>query len=228
MVFEHRTIAAPAVVGLAVLAVAAPSAGAAEIKTLPCVPFNRGEATMPIAGTGFTPGGRVALSTSTAASPALVPLTASSADAGGAFGALTLPPSLANSDTHLQAFNLIAADTSNPAAPILAASPFQVVRFGTTRSSEPRRPSQKVTYTARGFVPGKPIYIHFRFAGVTRRTVKLGVASAPCGIASERMRALPTRPRGGTWTAYTDQARRYSRNTRPQWRDRFVIFRRFE
>lgn len=227
MVLERRSIAAPAVVGLALLAVAAPSAGAAEIKTRPCVPYNPGEQTMPIAGTGFTPGGLVSLSTSTAASPTPIPLTGATADAAGAFGTLTLPPPLANSDTHLQSFNLIAADTSNPAAPILAASPFQVVRFGTTRSSLPRRPSQKVTYTARGFVPGKPIYIHFRFAGVTRRTVKLGVASAPCGIASERMRALPTRARAGTWTAYTDQARRFSRKSLPQWRESFVIVRRF-
>lgn len=210
---------------MAVLALAAPPAGAAEIKTLPCVPYSAGELTMPIAGSGFTPGRTVTISTSTPSSPAPVTLTSAPADAAGAFAKLTTPPPFKDSRTNLQSFTLIGSDTTNPAAPILAAFPFQVVRFGTTTSPAPRRPTQRVTYTARGFAIGRAVYIHFRFAGKTRRSVRLGVAQAPCGIVSRRMRALPTRSRPGRWTAYTTQAGRFSPSSRPMWQNSFTIFR---
>ena len=101
------------------------------------------------------------------------------------------------------------------------------MRFGLTTKPAPRRPTSKVTYTARGFTTGKRVYIHFRFGGVTRRTVSLGIAKGPCGIASQRMRALPTKARYGQWTSYTDQSKRFSPKTRPAWKDSFTIFRRF-
>ena len=216
----------PGPLAVAALALAAPPAGAAEIKTFPCVPYTAGELTMPIGGTGFVPGRSVTVSTSTPSSPAPVTLTSSIADPTGAFAKVTTPPPFRDSRTHLQSFTLIGSDTTNPAAPILAAFPFQVVRFGTTTDPAPRRPSQRVTYTARGFAPGRAVYIHFRFAGKTRRSVRLGVAKAPCGIVSRRMRALPTRSRPGTWSAYTSQARRFSPSTRPMWKSTFTIFRR--
>ena len=83
------------------------------------------------------------------------------------------------------------------------------MRFGLTTKPSPKRPTSKVTYTARGFTTGKRVYIHFRFGGVTRRTVSLGVAKGPCGIASKRMRALPTKARYGQWTSYTNQSKTF-------------------
>ena len=213
-----------AVLPLAALALAAPSAQAAEIRTQPCVPYATGQQSMLIAGTGFTPGSFVRISTTTAASPSPALLTSARADASGRVFAQVLPPLPASSTTHQQSFTLIASDTSNPA--IQAAFPFEVVRFGLTPEPEPRRPSQRVTYTARGFAPGRRIYLHFRFAGRTRRTVRLGVASAPCGIASRRMRALPTRARYGRWTVYANQSRTSPR-ARPYSKNSFTIFRRF-
>lgn len=214
-----------AVLPVAVLAYAAPSAQGAQVMTLPCVAYVAGERTMPVAGTGFTAGRSVTLYTSTPANPTPRILTSEPLDGIGGFRALTLPPPFTRFDDHLESFTLIAEDRSNPALPILATAPFQVVRFGMTRSPNPRRPSQRVKYTARGFAPGRRVYAHFRFAGKTRRTVSLGVAKAPCGITSRRMRALPTRPRRGVWRAYIDQSRRYSRTTRPQWVDSFRITR---
>lgn len=125
---------------------------------------------------------------------------------------------------NLQSFNLIATDTTNPAAPVQAAPiPFQVVRFGMTMSPAPTRPAQVVTFTARGFRPGKPVYVHFRFRGRTQRTVRLGVASGPCGIVSKRMRAMPTTPFVGQWAMYTNQSRQSS--GRPAWKTSFPIYR---
>ncbi len=216
-----------AVLPVAALALAAPSAHAADIRTLPCVPYAAGQASMPILGTGFTPGATVRIGTTTAGSTSPSLLTSAQADAAGAFARQVVPPLLANATTHQQAFTLIGLDTTNPAAPVQATFPFQVVRFGLTADPAPRRPSQRVTYTARGFMPGRPVCMHFRFAGRTRRTVRLGIASSPCGIASRRMRALPTRARYGTWTTYTNQSRTFSRSTRPAWKNTFTIFRRF-
>ncbi|MGI8730613.1 MAG: hypothetical protein ACR2LK_11600 [Solirubrobacteraceae bacterium] len=109
----------------------------------------------------------------------------------------------------------------------MATSKFKVVRSGMTASPSPRRPGQRVTYTARGWEIGKRVYVHFRHRGVTRRTVSLGRAKGPCGVASRRMRAVPTKVRYGSWQAYTDQRKRFSRKTEPQWRIAFTIFRRF-
>jgi hypothetical protein len=204
---------------------AAPSAQAAEIKTLPCVPYVAGQQTMPVVALGFTPGGFATVYTNTTANPTPRILTSSRLDAAGGFQAATLPPPFAKTSDNLETFNLIAEDKANPAAPILATVPFQVVRFGMTRHPNPKRPRQKVTYTARGFVPGKPVYAHFRYKGTTRRTVSLGNAKGPCGITSKRMRALPTKVRYGAWRAYIDQTKKFSAATRPQWIDPFTITR---
>jgi hypothetical protein len=214
-----------AVLPVAAVAMAAPSAQAAEIKTLPCVPYVAGQQTMPVVALGFTPGGFVTVYTNTTANPTPRILTSSRLDAAGGFQAATLPPPFAKTSDNLETFNLIAEDKANPAAPILATVPFQVVRFGMTRHPNPKRPRQKVTYTARGFVPGKPVYAHFRYKGTTRRTVSLGNAKGPCGITSKRMRALPTKVRYGAWRAYIDQTKKFSAATRPQWIDPFTITR---
>ena len=214
-----------AVLPVAAVAMAAPSAQAAEIKTLPCVPYVAGQQTMPVVALGFTPGGFVMVYPNTTANPTPRILTSSRLDAAGGFQAATLPPPFAKTSDNLETFNLIAEDKANPAAPILATVPFQVVRFGMTRHPNPKRPRQKVTYTARGFVPGKPVYAHFRYKGTTRRTVSLGNAKGPCGITSKRMRALPTKVRYGAWRAYIDQTKKFSAATRPQWIDPFTITR---
>ena len=103
------------------------------------------------------------------------------------------------------------------------ATQFEVVRFGLSQAPAAQYPGQPVTYTARGFRPGKPVYMHFRFAGRTRRTVKLGIAAAPCGIVSRTMSALPTKILYGPWQAHVDQTKRFSARTRPQWIDTFTI-----
>lgn len=222
---------------VATLAVAVPTAQAAVVKTLPCVPYVAGQQTMPLAAAGFTPGGLLTLYTSNPNSPAPRILTTARLDGLGGFLSVPAsqaapgltqhqpPPSFAPPNRNLQTFTLFAEDKSNPAAPILASTPFQVVRFGMTRNPVPRRPRQTVTYTARGFLPGKRVYAHFRFRGSTRRTVSLGIAKGPCGITSRKMRALPTKVRYGTWRAYIDQSRKFNKTTRPQWIDPFAITR---
>jgi hypothetical protein len=214
-----------AVLPVAAAAIAASSAQAADVKTFPCVPYVAGQQTMPIQASGFTPGNFLRVYTTTAANPAPRLLTSNQLDGLGAFQTATLPPPFTKSNGNIESFNLIAADETNAAAPVVAMFPFQVVRFGLTRTPTPKRPTSRVTYTARGFTAGKPVYAHFRYRGVTRRTVSLGIAQGACGITSKKMRALPTKVRYGAWRAYIDQSKKFSPATRPQWIDPFTITR---
>lgn len=213
-------------VGALAAAAAATPAQAAAIKTDACVRYVAGQATMTVIGAGFTPNGFVSLSAITKTKPTPAVFSSSSLEPTGAFLKSTLPPPFSSPKRNLETFGLVAADNTNPAVPILASTTFQVVRFGLTTTPAPRRPTSRVTYTARGFTTGKPVYVHFRFNGVTRRTVSLGLAKGPCGIASRRMRALPTKALYGQWTTYTNQSRRSARAL-PYWKDAFTIFRRF-
>ncbi len=226
MTVSRRALAVLPLGALAAAAAAAP-AGAASIRTDPCVRYVKDQPTMTILGGEFTPNGFVTLATVTKAKPAPAVFSSSPVLPTGGFLKTALPPSFSSFNRNLETFALVATDNTNPAAPIIATTPFQVVRFGLTTKPAPTRPTTKVTYTARGFIPGKPVYVHFRFAGKTRRSVRLGVASGPCGIASQRLRALPTRARYGTWTTYTNQSRKFSAGTRPAWKESFRIFRRF-
>ena len=226
MIVSRRALAVLPLGALAA-AIAASPAGAAAIKTDACVRYVPGQQTMTTIGAAFTPNGSVTLATVTKANPTPSAFSSSLVQPTGVFLKTSLPPAFSSPSRNLESFTLIAADNTNPAAPILATTPFAVVRFGLTTKPAPRRPTSKVTYTARGFTTGKRVYIHFRFGGVTRRTVSLGIAKGPCGIASRRMRALPTKARYGQWTSYTDQSKRFSPKTRPAWKDSFTIFRRF-
>lgn len=219
-----------AVLPVAALAAAAtPAQAAPTIKTMSCIPYVKGESIrIPIFADGFTPGSLVRVYTNTGTKPPLLLMSAPADAVRGGFGTEAAPPLPWPLDRNVQTFNLFGEDRTNPAAPIVAASQFRTVRFGLTlKPSAPKRPWQKVTYTARGFKVGAPVYIHFRFGGKTRRSVKLGVARAPCGIVSRRMRMLPTRARYGSWTMYTNQKKKFSRSTRPAWENSFTIFRRF-
>jgi hypothetical protein len=214
-----RRILAVASSGAAALALAS-SAEAATISTLPCVRTANGVGTVPIAGTGFTPGTSVSIRSS----PTGV-FTSALADAAGNFSTTTSAPSFNPFARQLQTFTLAAIDGANTA--INATTTYQQVRVGYTTNPATGKPSRKATHTVRGFFPGKNIYLHFRFNGQTKRNVKVGRADSPCGNASKRMALLPTRSRPGKWTVYADQAAAYSKSTRPQLKYSFVITRTF-
>ena len=225
MTVSRRALAVLPLGALAAAAVAS-SAGAAAVRTDPCVRYVAGQPTMTIIGADFTPNGSVTLASLSKTKPTPATFASSTVQPTGVFLRTSLPPAFSSSARNLESFTLVAADNTNPAAPIRATTAFQVVRFGLTAKPAPRRPTTRVTYTARGFTPGKPVYIHFRFGAITRRTVSLGIAKGPCGIAARRMRALPTKARYGLWTSYTNQTKKFSARTRPAWKDSFTIFRR--
>jgi hypothetical protein len=225
MLVSRRFLAASSAAALAAVAGDAGAANAAPtIATkIPCVANLGigGAMTLPVIGSGFSPNGVVALSTSTASNPAPKDLASVRADPNGNIASRVDPPAFRSESTVEQSFNLIAIEVANPAN--TATSTFREVRFGFDASPSTGRPARRVTYTARGFLPGKAVYAHFRFRGRTRRNVKIGVPAAPCGIASKKMRLLPTKTRFGRWTIYMDQAPAYSKSTLLQAKGSLVI-----
>lgn len=192
----------------------AADASAATISTtIPCVRNIGipGALTLPIVAAGFAPNSSVTIRTATPSDPTTRTLTTIKADANGAIATRIDPPPLHSDTTFEQAFTLAAIDNASPAN--IATTTFRQVRFGFDAAPSTGRPTRKVTYTARGYLPGKPVFAHFRFKGITRRDVLLGVADSPCGIVAKRMRLLPTKTRFGTWTVYMDQERHYSKKT---------------
>jgi hypothetical protein len=212
-----RRILAVASSAASVLALAA-TADAATIQTLQCVRTAEGAGTVPIAGSGFTPGTSVSLRSE----PPGV-FTSAVTDATGSFATTVSAPSFNPFSRTLQTFALGATDGMNPA--VVAGTTYKQVRIGYTTNPSSGRPTSRATHTVRGFLPGKSTYLHFRFGGQTKRNVKLGRADSPCGIASKRMALLPTRSRPGIWTVYADQAATYSKSTRPQLKYSFKITR---
>jgi hypothetical protein len=225
MLVSRRFLAASSAAALAAAVGDAGAANAAPtIATkIPCVANLGigGALTVPIVGSGFSPHGDVALSTSTASNPAPKNLASVRADANGNIAGRVDPPAFRSDSTMQQSFNLIAIEVANPAN--TATSTFREVRFGFDTRPSTGRPARRVTYTARGFLPGKAVYAHFRFRGKTRRDVKVGVATAPCGIVSKKMRLLPTKTRFGRWSIFMDQAPTYSKSTLLQAKGSLVI-----
>lgn len=216
----RRTIAA-ASTAATVLALATP-AHAATITAPPCV---ASVGTVPISGTGFTPGSLVTVKYATSATGTPSYLTSATADVAGNFTASAGAPSFNPFSRNLQTFTIGAGDNVNPA--LTAFGSFKQVRVGYSTNPSTGNPRIQATHTVRGLTPGRNTYLHFRYHGATKRNIKLGTADSPCGIASKRMRLLPTTSHPGEWTVYADQAATYHRGTQPQLKYRFTIRRTF-
>ena len=228
-VFRRVLVAATVAAILATGATAATAAAATLAVPVGCVLFNGSfsDPAILILGSGYTPGGFVTISTSTKSKPTRQFLALVRADAAGniPLGTATPAAPFNSSKTRDQTFNLIATESANPA--IVGVTRFRQVRAGYNREPEPTKPRQQVKHVLRGFIGGGTIYAHFRHGGKTRVTKSLGQATGPCGIASRKMRALPTKSRLGTWKVFVDHKKTYSRNTRPQARLSFKVFQRF-
>lgn len=203
------------------------SAQAATVTTLPCVPEigQPGAKTMPIAGSGFTPGATVTIRTANKVAPTPAFLTTATADAAGNFAVTSTPASFNPFSRQEQSFALAAIDGTNPALGATVA--YKQTRVSYRPNPSSGRPTTRALHTVRGLAVGKNVYLHFRFGGKTRRNVKLGKAKAPCGKVSRRMRLLPTRSRIGRWTVYADQSKSYRRSTTPQLKSAFTITRTY-
>jgi len=174
--------------------------------------------TLPIAvaGSGFTPNAPVTINGDAFGS--------ATADATGSFVTQVTAPSI--TQVAPKTITLNAVDGLNPANRGTATIP--VVR-DLLFSNAPLtgRPSSTTTWRFAGFLPGKPVYGHFRFAGKTQRNYRFGKATGPCGTLVTKAPRLPARSRPGSWSLQLDQNRTYSRSTKLKRVVRFNITRHF-
>ena len=211
--------AAVAAAGLTALLVVPSAAQAAAITVPPCARVLPGQKTIPISGTGFTPGSfiRVADAADQSAS-----LGSASADTAGNFNQLFFGPTFPNADTHRMTVNVTAVDDQGVASPPV---PLQVVRITATLPDR-ARPTSRVRYRVFGFETGKRVYLHIRRGGKTRGTFRISTAKGDCGIATRRLRYMPLRRwTTGSYDYYFQHTRRFDRS-QPGVRLRVSIIRR--
>lgn len=192
---------------LAGCAVAAAAAGAATIQTaIPCARYaGGGLATVPVAGSGFTPGATVRVGYGSDLGAFLT-----AGPDGSLAGAILPPTSFISSRANEAVFPLSAEDQSNTA--ITASGTARIARITVDVPQNTRNTRKKVKYQVVGFPNGRVVYAHYVFGGKRRKSVKIGRTKGDCGRITKRLRFLPVnRPRNGTWRIYFSNRKRYSK-----------------
>lgn len=206
---HRRTVALTA--SLALVALTAPAtAGAATLAPLKgcyvSVPnAQRQVELVTLQASGFTPGTQVDVSVDSTVVVSSVPV-----DAAGNVAPQVPAPFIESGERD---FVVTATQRDNPAITVSAKS--RVTALRATFSPLSGRPGRKVTFRGQGFtLEDKPLYLHYRYRGKTRRTLKV-TPKGPCGTFSVRRRLFPFSSVGaGRWTIQFDQQKRYSRTPR--------------
>jgi hypothetical protein len=74
----------------------------------------------------------------------------------------------------------------------------------------------KRTWRFSGWVPGKPLYAHYRHEGRTYGNRRFGVPTGPCGYLKTKAPLLPVKVKhAGRWTVWVDQSKTY-KNENPR------------
>ena len=170
-----------AVVATAFMTVPA-AAQAAEINTgtEQCIRIIPGLPTMPVFGTGFTPGSTVVLSQGGSS------LGSTTADGAGSIIDQFFPPSIDDSSRNTQTFQIVADDGNGFVATMTVPVTRVLVKFPS--NSKPRN---KVRFRFWGFATNRPIYMFVRRNNKTLRRVKMGRTSDPCGRHVVKKKFLP-------------------------------------
>ena len=202
---DRLSRAAVATAGLLALLAVPSAAQAAAIAVPQCARVLPGQQTIPIAGTGFTPGSSVEVADAANQDNSLGSATT---DAAGNFNDLFFGPTFPNEDTNQLTLNVTGTDAQGVASPPVA---LRVVRITATLPSR-ARPTSRVRYRVYGFQTGKRVYLHIRRGGKTRGTFRISNAKGACGIASRRLRYMPLRRWStGTYDYYFQHTRRFDR-----------------
>jgi hypothetical protein len=194
------------VTALALLALAAPASAAPIMAPLHACYATDGPApeqreTISVLASGFTPAAHVDLSIDGQFQ------FSGRADVSGAAAAKVPAPFQGIGQ---RPFTLTLQEQENTANVVTATS--LVTNLSVTLRPKHARPSRKVRFSGRGFTQDKPVWGHYVFGGIVRKTIRLQRrALQPCGIFHARRRQIPVRhPAVGVWTLQVDQQRTYS------------------
>jgi hypothetical protein len=143
---------------------------------------------VPILGTGFTPNSPLTVKTDGYQANVDAPR----ADAAGAVTyQLRTPVGEFGADHPIKLEVVDAAGVS-------AATTFLMV-YRSPAFPERTKTGARVTVSAYGFPVGRPVYVFYEYRGIVRTAVRLGIAAAPCGRVSRRIRILPAHAGDGVW-----------------------------
>jgi hypothetical protein len=183
----HKRLAA---LGGAAAAAAALAAGPAVAQAAPAVSpgascvgsFANTLGAIPLRASGFPPGAPITFEANG------VPIKTATADSTGAVSTFASPQSLSFSGKHkiFQLTGVSGAVTTPPVA-------MRVTKIGVTTKPAHTKPTNKVRFSAFGFVPGKRVYLFIRRHGHTLGRFSLGKAKGACGDVTKRMRFMPLR-----------------------------------
>jgi hypothetical protein len=98
-------------------------------------------------------------------------------------------------------------------AQIFATATAKVTRLSVEQSPAAANTSDRVRFRGRGFTDlARPIYMHYVFAGKSRKTIRIGLPTNDCGLFSVKRKQFPFKksPRVGVWTIQFDQSYSYN------------------
>jgi hypothetical protein len=108
-------------------------------------------------------------------------------------------------------FSLTVTEQANPGNTVTVTS--RVTALAATLRPAKAPPSKRVEFAGRGFTKAAPVWGHYLYRGILRRTVRLvRRPSGDCGTFSVRRRQIPVpQPRIGKWTLQVDQQKAYAK-----------------
>jgi hypothetical protein len=203
--------AAAAAVVVAGSVASAGATGAPAIAVAPKCVVNANPATgalMAVAGSGFTPGDSIVLSSGDASGNA-------TAGASGTFSALIHAPTLATSGAGQKKFKITAQDETSGTGS--ASTTFWVANLAFTTDPSVAKPSKIVHFSFSGFKRGAVVYGHYLRGHKVIATQRFGRASGICGLLKAKARLFPLRdPPGGKYKVQMDDSRKYRAKSLPR------------
>jgi hypothetical protein len=109
--------------------------------------------------------------------------------------------------------------TEQGANPKSAVRTTLVTRLSVEQSPAAAATSDRVRFRGRGFTDlTRPLYMHYVFAGKSKKTIDLGLPTGDCGLFSVRRKQFPFKksPRVGVWTIQVDQEAKYNPKASPR------------
>jgi hypothetical protein len=116
-----------------------------------------------------------------------------------------------------RSFTVRATEHDNSAISANAAT--KVTRLAVEQTPAAAATSDRVRFRGRGFTDlTKPVYMHYVFAGGSKKTIEVGLPTGDCGLFSVRRMQFPFKksPQVGVWTIQFDQSANYDPKASPR------------
>ena len=171
---------------------------------------------MEFAGSGYTPGHSVLISSRDGTVD-----TSVKADAQGRISGRADAPTPYFATPGAKKIGLTASDQTATGKTITASTTINVTELGWEHGSTKRQPglralTEKTNWSFSGFEPGKIIYGHYLYKGKQVALAKFGRGAAPCGTLRVRARLYPATPHHSSYSIQYDNSRPYSKKSRPR------------